>query len=67
MTMPTTLGDVIAVRRLELAQDPVIRIEVKIGRPVSDGEGCYCPYQIVGIGNEKVRYAAGVDSVQVLI
>ncbi len=38
-------------------------ITVVIGRPEKfpEGEDYYCPYQITGIGNERVRYAGGLD------
>ncbi len=44
------------------------KITVVIGRPEKfpEGEDYYCPYQILGFGNERVRYAGGVDAVQAL-
>jgi hypothetical protein len=44
------------------------KITVVIGKPemFPDGVNFYCPYQVVGIGNERVRYAGGVDAVQAL-
>ena len=39
-----------------------------IGKPEKfpDADDYYCPYQIVGVGNERVRYAGGIDAVQAL-
>lgn len=45
-------------------------IKIIVGRPElfsSDSQDFYCPYQIFGLGDEKIRYGAGVDSMQALI
>lgn len=44
------------------------QVTVVIGKPEEfpEGDNFYCPYQIVGIGNGRVRYAGGVDAVQAL-
>jgi hypothetical protein len=44
-------------------------VTVLIGKPETfpDGNGCYCPYQILGIGDQRVRYAGGEDTVQALM
>lgn len=66
----TSLGDVIAERRFSLTtrdgQQTVVT--VKLGKPVEfdDGTGYYAPFQLTGIGSEKIKYAAGVDAVQAL-
>ena len=66
----SSVGDVIAVRRLFLANEPSRKITVLMGKPqpLPDalGEDHYCPIQITGLGNEKVRYAAGVDAFQAI-
>jgi hypothetical protein len=63
-----SLGVVIATRRLVLANDAGRRILVKMGKPepLPDalGDDQYCPFQITGIGTERVKYAAGVDAFQ---
>lgn len=68
--MKVELGPVVAERRLRLSDDPDREIWVRLGmpqpfpdRPSSDH---YCPYQIVGIGDEQVRRAAGVDSLHAI-
>lgn len=45
------------------------KITVKIGKPVPfpDGSNYYCPYQIVGLGKEKIHFGAGIDAVQALL
>ena len=43
-------------------------VTVLVGKPEKfpDAEDYYCPYQILGLGNERVRRAGGVDAVQAL-
>ncbi len=59
------IGVQIASRELDANGKKVV---VVIGRPEKfpDGEDYYCPYQIVGIGSERVKYAGGIDAVQAL-
>jgi hypothetical protein len=61
------VGTIIATRKLALSNGK--KVSVIIGRPKKfpDNSGYYCPYQIVGMGKEKVRYAGGVDGVQSLL
>lgn len=61
------LGDVIAERELEI--DGTAGAVVRIGRPAPDlreGGDWRCPFQIVGLGDEAVHEAFGVDAVQAL-
>ena len=62
-----SVGDVIASRDLML--DDRQKVQVLIGKPemLPGSEDWYCPYQSVGIGSGKVRYAIGVDPVQALV
>jgi hypothetical protein len=62
-----TFGPVFATRRLALSGK--YTVTAKIGKPrKSKREPCYyCPYQIKGIGAEKIRRAYGEDSMQALI
>jgi hypothetical protein len=68
--MNVELGQVIAERTLTFtAPDiPARTVVVKLGAPQ---QGCdrpddwFCPWQIVGVGSEKVMYAAGVDAFHV--
>jgi hypothetical protein len=59
------VGIVIARRELKLRYG---KITVLIGKPepFPDGSDYYCPYQIIGLGTERVRRAGGIDSIQAL-
>jgi len=65
------LGLVIAKRQLELQSDgKLLFVTVLMGAPqevIEDGNThSFCPIQIIGIGDEKVRAAWGVDAFQAL-
>jgi hypothetical protein len=62
------LGDVVAERRLHVAGETERVVLVRIGRPqpIDARADYYCPYQIVGVGSERVKYACGVDSLQAM-
>ena len=62
------LGEIIAVRKFGFVDDEKAKIEVRVGkpRPFDGSSGWYCPFQIVGIGGEEIKYAAGVDAMQSL-
>lgn len=51
------LGTVIAERYLDVIGSPGLEVRVKLGapQPFPDGQDYYCPYQITGIGREKVK------------
>lgn len=60
------LGTIIAERIL---QSPKVdkQVRVRIGCPqITLGENFITPYQIIGVSDEKVRFAAGLDAVQSL-
>lgn len=57
---------VIARRDLTLTGKPAVSIIIGKPEPFPDGNGCYCPYQIVGLGDQQVRYAGGEDTLQAL-
>jgi hypothetical protein len=64
--------NVIAERRLYLETEPGRSVRVLLGKPQkasaadSVGDFMLCPYQILGIGDEKVRVGGGVDAIQAL-
>jgi hypothetical protein len=65
------IEEIVAERQLYLEGDPATKIRVLLGRPhvrlnASNNELTFCPYQILGIGDEKVRAAGGVDAFQAL-
>jgi hypothetical protein len=65
-----SIGEVIAERVLKRSveggkqQDVVVRL----GKPraFDDGTGWFSPFEIIGIGDGKVRWIAGVDAFQSL-
>ena len=67
------LGEVIADRRLTFQADAGWSrdVDVRIGRPIPDpleaDRAWMCPYQIVGLGRDRVVGIFGVDSVQALL
>ena len=65
-----SVGEVIATRTLILLRDgaPPLELSVIMGKPqrLPDHSDYYCPIQIKGAGDEKVRYACGVDPFQAL-
>ena len=68
--MTEQMTEVVASRSLEWRGDDGSRkkVEVEIGKPAkwSNSNDMYCPFQILGIGPEKLRFAVGVDSAQAL-
>lgn len=63
------IGEIIAVRELQIDEGASFKKgEVRIGkpRPLPDSESYCCPFQIVGVGGEEIRYAAGIDAIQSL-
>lgn len=67
------LGPVVAERRLEcVARDGArTAVVIRIGTPHPDplsahGDWC-CPHQVLGLGDEAVGAAFGVDSLQALL
>jgi hypothetical protein len=64
------LSEVVAERQLFLEGQPGINVRVLLGKPQKasrpGGDLTLCPYQILGIGDEKVRCAGGVDAFQAL-
>jgi hypothetical protein len=60
------LGRVIATRRFRLRRQPDTTVELRIGTPREMDQDAYCPVQLVGVGDEKVRPIFGVDTIQAL-
>jgi hypothetical protein len=70
--MEIVLGEVIAERELDLVANgkPSATVVVRIGKPIRSPDpnlDWLCPLQIVGLEDEMVRAAFGVDAVQALI
>jgi hypothetical protein len=60
------VGTVVATRQLDLSVDKTVTVLVGKPEKFPDADDYYCPYQILGLGNERVRRAGGVDSIQAL-
>jgi hypothetical protein len=67
---PGTIGEVIAERKFSILSAPGqgAIVKVLLGRPerLPDGPDFYCPFQILGIGPDKVRCAYGIDAFQAI-
>jgi hypothetical protein len=61
-----SVGTVVATREIDI--DGTGKVLVTIGMPQEFPEGgsFFCPYQISGMGDGKVRYSGGADGVQAL-
>lgn len=61
------IGEIIAERRFS-SDAQTGEITVLIGKPSQfpDSTDYFTPFQIIGIGSEKIKYGAGVDGVQAL-
>jgi len=64
------VGETIAVRKLTLVdqEGPGREVLALLGKPkqLPDHSDYYCPYQIKGAGDERVRYSCGIDAFQAL-
>jgi len=63
-----SIGEVIAVRRLFLLNEPTREILVKMGAPkkTPGEEDYYCPFQITGIGYDSPEAVVGIDGFQAM-
>jgi len=64
------IQEIVAERYLHLEDQADSSVRVILGKPRTDpiapSDHVLCPYQILGIGDEKVRSASGVDAFQAL-
>jgi uncharacterized protein (DUF302 family) len=72
---PETIGDVIAERRLSVVGLPELKVIIQLGKPrdaeelFKDGKeaaDAFCPFRILGVGDEHIHYAIGIDAIQAL-
>ena len=63
----SSVGPVIATRKLTLSGTTTVSVVIGKPKRFPDGNGCYCPYQILGLDSERVSFAGGGDSVQALM
>jgi hypothetical protein len=61
-----SVGVVIAAREIDIDGDEKVVITIGAPQEFPEGGSFFCPYQILGIGRDNVRYAGGVDAVQAL-
>lgn len=64
-----SIGEVFASRTLQINNKNSTHVTITIGKPqrFPDGQDYYCPYQIVGLGDEKVNRCGGIDEIQALL
>ena len=62
------LGEIIAERTLTISGEDR-ELTVLLGKPqkVADGDHYRCPFTILGVEDEQVRYASGSDAFQALM
>ena len=64
------IGETIATRELYLTEDDGTRrvVMIRLGKPrrFPDSSDYYVPFQITGIGSERVFCAGGIDAFQAL-
>ncbi|SRR5712692_8616580 len=67
---PDTIGEVIAQRKFSVLGSPEgsAGVSVLLGKPVKlpDAPDFYCPFQIIGMGSDKIRCAYGIDAFQAI-
>ena len=63
-----SIGEVIAVRRLFLVDEPNREILIKMGLPqkTPGEEDFYCPFQITGIDDARPQAIIGIDAFQAM-
>jgi hypothetical protein len=61
-----TIEQIIARRELDLTTGGKVTIIVGKPEQFPDGIDFYCPYQITGLSNSRIRYAGGIDEIQAL-
>lgn len=66
MKMTRDLQPIIASRVL-IKGDREVRVDIGQPRKEADQSDYLCPYRIAGIGDERIRYAVGIDAVQALL
>ncbi len=63
------VGKVLAERILDLSTsegDRQVRVLIGKPQPIPKSVDFFCPYQVVGLSDETVRYAEGVDAAQAI-
>ncbi len=65
----TSIGELFVSRALQLNETHSTNVTITIGKPQKfpDGQDYYCPYQIIGLGDGKIRWGGGIDEIQALL
>ncbi len=58
------IDQILGGRDLEISDGR--KVTITIGIPQKHGDDFLCPYKIVGIGEERVQHAIGIDALQAL-
>ncbi len=65
-----SIGKIIATRKLYFVDEASNKrtVSILVGEPQQspDSAGYHCPFQVIGIGNQKTQLARGYDSIQAL-
>lgn len=65
-----SVGEIIASRMLHVIDENgnkrPVSIFIGTPRPARDSSGYECPYQVIGIGNQKTSVGHGSDSIEAL-
>jgi hypothetical protein len=62
-----SVGQVLGGRILDLKDGRAVNVVMGMPQRFPDGNDDYfCPFQIIGIGDERIRYGAGVDPFQAI-
>ena len=62
----SSVGTVVVTRVLTRSKGQKVTVTIGKPRKFRNESDYYCPFQIMGIGDEQVRYSGGVDTVQAL-
>jgi hypothetical protein len=49
---------------MSVSGDRTVMVKLGMPLPFPEGAGYYAPFQVTGVGSEKVRYAGGIDAIQ---
>jgi len=63
----TNIGELFISRILQLHDTAHVKIAIGKPKKFPDGKDYYCPYQIIGLGDEKVNWGGGIDEIQALL
>jgi hypothetical protein len=63
----TVTDDFVVTRTLELAGARPGTVTVGVKRPVPDGDNYRCEHLILGLGDDQIRYAMGIDGLQAFL